>query len=257
MKAPAAGRLLNIARIRADPGWRVELESHHYHQWLIVCQGRSFVRIDGQEFAAAAGQCLFFAQGRKHTEWTDPHRPHESYGLCFTWKGPTASLPVCVADSPGRMRVLAGWLTTEWTRHSPDSALLRHHYFQGMLAEWLRLTQDRQHALVTQVRAHIRAHVGEPLGLDDLAGVTGLSRCHFSRLYHRLAGRSVSDDLRALRLEYAQGLLMSTDMPIKDVATRAGLTDQHYLTRLFRKHLNVTPGELRRCRPAKGVVNAG
>jgi transcriptional regulator GlxA family with amidase domain len=60
----------------------------------------------------------------------------------------------------------------------------------------------------------------------------------------------VSDDLRALRLEHAQGLLMSTDIPIKDVATLSGLTDQHYLTRLFRRHLNVTPGEMRRARPA-------
>jgi AraC-like DNA-binding protein len=41
-------------------------------------------------------------------------------------------------------------------------------------------------------------------------------------------------------------LLQSTDIPIKDVATLSGLTDQHSLTRLLRQYLDVTPGAVHR-----------
>jgi len=247
-------RLVNIARINVGPGWHSGPEVHDdYHQWLMVVQGTSFVRIEGRDYAAHAGQCLFFRQGLTHEEWTDPHDPHQSWGVCFAWDECPPDMPVCVADAHGRLRVLGQWLTEEWKRHEPESAALRHHYFIGMLTEWARLAADRRHPLVTRIRDHIRGHIAEPLGLDELARVAGLSRYHFSRLYHELAGRPLSDDLRALRLEHAQGLLLSTDIPIKDVAKLAGLTDQHYLTRLFRQHLNVTPGELRRSRPTDAM----
>jgi AraC-like DNA-binding protein len=247
-------RLVNIARVNVGPGWHCGPELHEdYHQWLMVVKGRSFVRIGGREYEASAGQCLFFQQNHTHEEWTDPRDPHESWGVCFAWEDCPDDMPVCVADTQGRLRVLGQWLTEEWKRHEPESASLRQHYFVGMLTEWVRLAADRRHPLVTKIRDYIRAHVGDALGLDDLAAVAGLSRFHFSRLYHELAGRPLSDDLRALRLEHAQGLLMSTDIAIKDIARLSGLTDQHYLTRLFRQHLNVTPGELRRTRPVDAM----
>lgn len=244
-----SGRLLSIARIRVRPDWRIGPEKHEYHQWLIVGRGRSFVRINGVEHEATAGQCFFFARGVTHAERTDPDRPHESYGACFACDGLSPSLPVRVADSNGRMRILARWLTAEWGSHAADAAPLRQHYFAALLTEWLRLTREREDPMVARVRQHIRTNLGRPLGLDDLARVAGLSRYHFSRLYREKAGRTVSDDLRALRLEHAQNLILNTDMPIKDVASSCGLTDQQYLTRLFRKTLNATPGELRRSRP--------
>ncbi len=241
-------RLLMVCRLQVAPEWRVLPESHPYHQWLIVCRGRSFVRIAGREQEAGPGQCLFFAKGRTHEEWTDPDAPHESITISFAWNAPADRFPVRVDDAQGRMRVLARWLTEEWPRHEEDSAARKHLYFQALLSEWQRQTADRQDPLVARVRAHIRANIGKPLTLNELAQVAGLSRCHFSRVYRAKAGRPVSDDLRALRVEHAQGLLMSTDIPIKDVAPLSGISDQHYLTRLFRKHLNVTPGELRRTR---------
>ncbi len=52
-------------------------------------------------------------------------------------------------------------------------------------------------------------------------------------------------DLRALRLEHARELLFTTGLPLKAIARRCGLGDEHALSRLFRRHLRASPSELR------------
>lgn len=245
-------RLLNIARIRAAASWRVRPEKHAYHQWLIVSSGRSSVTTGGRTYEAAAGQCFFFHAGHTHEEWTDAKKPHESFGICFDSGRVHRRHPVLVDDSEGRMRVLARWLTDEWNRHSKDSTDLRNHYFHCLVSEFLRLAAGTEDPVVATVRRYIRANVARPLGLDELAACVKLSRSHFSRLYRQKAGHLVSDDLRAIRLEHAQGLLMTSDTPVKDIAALSGFADPQYMTRLFRKHLGVTPGELRRAHPDRG-----
>jgi AraC family transcriptional regulator len=47
------------------------------------------------------------------------------------------------------------------------------------------------------------------------------------------------------RLEKAKKLLVDSDLTISDVAYDCGFASQSHLTRLFRKHLNITPKEYR------------
>lgn len=92
----------------------------------------------------------------------------------------------------------------------------------------------------------IEAHIGEPISLADLAGIAHLSQFHFTRKFRVEFGCPPHAFLVQRRLDHARRLLARQDLPLKEVAARSGFSDQSHMTRLFRRHFDVTPAEYRR-----------
>jgi AraC-like DNA-binding protein len=241
----AIARLTHIGLVEAAPDWHLPDQVHPFHEILVITEGSLRVTIGGHETTGAAGDVLFYEAGRLHDERADPEHPPHLHFLTLEWEDARGS-PVCVHDTHGRLRQLAQWLHHEWRHHGPHAERARRTFFHSMLAEWVRLTANREHPLVESVREFVRSHIDQPLTLDRLARHAGMSKFHFIRLYKRLTTRTPMKDVRAIRIGFAQNLILTTDLPLKAIAPRAGLGDQYHLSRLFRRYLNATPGEIRR-----------
>ncbi len=92
----------------------------------------------------------------------------------------------------------------------------------------------------------IDAHLGMPLTVMDLAARVGLSPSHFSRAFSASLKVTPHCYLMSRRLNKAQELLASSNMPLADIALAAGFADQSHLSRRFREHVGLTPGSFRR-----------
>ena len=68
------------------------------------------------------------------------------------------------------------------------------------------------------------ARYAEPLGVEDMAAVAGLSRAHFSREFRREFGESPHQYLLTRRMERAAWLLRATDRSVADVCFSVGLS---------------------------------
>ncbi len=90
-----------------------------------------------------------------------------------------------------------------------------------------------------------RVHFAENIRVDVLADIAGLSLSQFERATHRALGVSPKQFLLGLRRDHAATLLVTTSMPIADIATACGYYDQSQFTRLFRTATGVTPGAYR------------
>jgi AraC-like DNA-binding protein len=53
-------------------------------------------------------------------------------------------------------------------------------------------------------------------------------------------------------MERAQGLMLSTDKPLSEIAAECGLADQPHFTRLFRRVVGESPAAWRRARANPG-----
>jgi AraC family transcriptional regulator len=100
----------------------------------------------------------------------------------------------------------------------------------------------------TQVLEFVRTHLREELSLGRLAQQTGYSPHHFARLLRRTLGASPHQVVLRERLARAQNLLEETDMPLAQVAGACGFANQSSFTRVFTRHLGVTPRAYRRAR---------
>lgn len=84
-------------------------------------------------------------------------------------------------------------------------------------------------------------HIADPLPLEQLARLSGLSTRQLQRQFQRDLGVSVMDHYSAIRLDKADELLRQTRLPIGQVAYAAGYSSQSNFTRAFQRRFEVTP----------------
>jgi len=96
--------------------------------------------------------------------------------------------------------------------------------------------------LCDEVVTYIGAHYGNPdLSLADIAGHVKLSSTHLCSVFKRITGKNISDCITAVRMERAKALLLSTNLPLKDISETVGYSNQYYLSARFKKHTGHTP----------------
>ena len=101
---------------------------------------------------------------------------------------------------------------------------------------------------VRRVVTYIDAHLADSIRCADLACVTRLSVSHFMRAFRESFGAPAHAFLMRRRLERAQGMMLTTDTALGQIALDCGLADQSHLTRLFRKLVGESPAAWRRAR---------
>ena len=101
---------------------------------------------------------------------------------------------------------------------------------------------------VRRIKAHIDAHLTESIRTEQLAALLRLSVGHFSRAFKFTFGVSARDYLTRRRIEFAQGLMLSTRESLGAIALSCGMSDQSHFTRWFRRIVGETPHQWRRTR---------
>ncbi|WP_157017877.1 helix-turn-helix domain-containing protein [Mesorhizobium xinjiangense] len=96
------------------------------------------------------------------------------------------------------------------------------------------------------VQDYIKANIGEQLPVERLALLAGLSPSHFLRAFKKTAGQSPHQYILTARLERAEHLVVTTDLPLSRIAGMAGFANHSHLTASMRRHKFTTPSALRR-----------
>ena len=97
---------------------------------------------------------------------------------------------------------------------------------------------------LSQLRAHIMAHLDQPLDVATLAAMCGRSQFHFSRVFSRTVGVGPYRYVLHLRLKRAFELIRDGRLPLAEIAYSVGFADQSHLTRWIRRVYGVTPGQI-------------
>ena len=92
----------------------------------------------------------------------------------------------------------------------------------------------------------VESHVDQPIGLNDLAAVAGLSPFHFSRVFKQANGETPCQFVRSRRLERARTLLATTTMALAELALACGFANQSHFTAAFTRATGVSPAKYRR-----------
>ncbi|MEM9586065.1 MAG: DNA-binding transcriptional regulator [Planctomycetota bacterium] len=94
----------------------------------------------------------------------------------------------------------------------------------------------------------ILAHATESISVAEVVAETSLTRRVLESRFKRALGKTPHQMIVATRLACAQRLLRETKLPLEQVAHRSGIEYAEYLSKLFRKHFQMTPGQYRAMR---------
>ena len=96
-----------------------------------------------------------------------------------------------------------------------------------------------------RVREHIEKCLGQHIDVCELAVLTGLSPCHFSRAFKQSTGMPPHQYLMSRRVATAVRLIESTDLPMSEIALEVGFADQSHFTRVFTAQTGESPRRFR------------
>lgn len=105
--------------------------------------------------------------------------------------------------------------------------------------------EDVKDNRIHQTITYIRKHIDSTMDIDMLADMSCMSKDHFIRVFKRETGETPNAYITKRRLEKAELALITTDLPVKDIAKMLGYDDCSYFNRLFRKNAGVTPQQYR------------
>ncbi|MGM9891760.1 helix-turn-helix domain-containing protein [Limosilactobacillus sp.] len=89
-------------------------------------------------------------------------------------------------------------------------------------------------------------NVQENISVKELAGELNMSPHYFSGLFKRWLGVSFTQFRSLAKINYSLTLLLSTNLPISQIAGQLGFNDQAYFTNMFKQYTGITPNHFRK-----------
>jgi AraC family transcriptional regulator len=156
--------------------------------------------------------------------------------------------PLVLSTPP--VRQLVGCVAVEYRQTDELSALA----LEALLLEVL-VRAARRYRRSRQARGRpswlrvaeecLRDAVARPPTLSTTAAACGVHPASLAREFRRWHGCSVGEFVRRRRVDVAMQALLHTNLPLADVAHRAGFFDQSHMGRAIRRYAGITPGEIR------------
>ena len=92
---------------------------------------------------------------------------------------------------------------------------------------------------------YIESHYGQPITLDELARLSGMSPKYFCRFFKTIVHRSPIDYVNYYRIECASSFLATSDMTVAEIAQHCGYNDSSFFIKQFRRYKGTTPKRYR------------
>lgn len=243
----AAARAHHVNRLRGTP-----------QHILIACTaGKGSALLDRQEWKMEPGDLLFLPPRQPHVYSSDPHSPWTIFWMHFRGHRTSDYLEM-LGVSPAKPLVSVGDVEImtdafeDTFRHAtrgfsgPAMAALATSFarllglanaHQFGAGKKTKITEDR----LLRILAMMRADLAKPWTLVELAQTAGISVPHFTELCSRQTGMPPLALLIRLRLQHSMNLLQQGNHSVAEAARAVGYEDQFYFSRLFHKHMGMTP----------------
>jgi len=110
---------------------------------------------------------------------------------------------------------------------------------------------------LAETLSSLREHVEAPVSTTELAARAGYSASHFSALFMKRTGMSVTRYTTQLKMAKARELLTTTNLPVTDIAQQVGYADRLYFSRRFHAIHGLSPSQFRSHEAADDLIALG
>lgn len=143
-------------------------------------------------------------------------------------------------------------LFTLWDTYEKPGALSAFQVevlFRQILEEVLVLCFNQENNgardLFERASSYIQRHYMDSVNIKELAGRNGVNANRLFYVFQKYAGMGPADYLIGYRLNRARELLVTTDLPVREIARNVGYGDALYFSRVFKKRFGVSPTMIR------------
>ncbi|WP_234827236.1 helix-turn-helix transcriptional regulator [Sinorhizobium meliloti] len=96
-----------------------------------------------------------------------------------------------------------------------------------------------------RIREYLHEHFRRKLTISELAATCGLSPGYFTQAFAKTFGIPPHRYVLERRLDFAEKLLVGTQLPVAEIAFLSGFSSQSHLTTMMKTHRDKTPRQFR------------
>ena len=232
---------------------------------LIYCtRGAGWYELAGKRYSVGSDQLFILPAEKPHAYGADLDDPWTIYWVHF--KGEMAgifaegfSTPFSIPSGDDsristRLGVFEEIYRTLKNGYSSDNlsySAAALYYFLGSikyLGKYRKSheTHEGERDIVETAIHFMRENLSKRLTLADIARHVNYSPSHFSAVFSRRTGYAPVYYFNQLKIQQASTYLDITDLKITQICPRLGIDDPYYFSRLFRKHMGMSPSDYKK-----------
>jgi AraC family transcriptional regulator len=246
---------LNVSEVSYSPGQRLRPHAHADAIFSMVLHGFSLEQVGRDSFNVAPSLYRYHA----------PEETHENLVGPTGWRLFNIEVPAHwlerssdkgqflqrgLALTGGPMTFLIQRMLREFRFRDCNSRLVMEGLALELVSEAARAAVSynpvgSKNKWLTQVVDRINGEFARQLTLGELACAAAVHPTHLARSFRRRFNCTIGDYVRRVRIAFACRKLQSTDVPLKELAAKAGFCNQSHFGRAFRAVVGVTPVQYR------------
>ncbi len=227
--------------------------------YILSCSKEAVSHVDGESFPMMPGMLILRKPGQKsysklhfrcYCLYLEPDE--DSPYLKTLWQAPSF-FPLINEKS---YRPIFEALHHHLLKHGWDT---ENYFVSAKLLELLYLigrdsakerngmpsVSKKEGRAVQAAIAHMEQCYAQNVSLASLGAQIGYSPNHFQKIFCEVMGMSPQKYLEGVRIGQAKYLLAQNEKTLSEIALECGFSSQSYFSKVFKRHVMITPGEFR------------
>ena len=249
-----SAELLDVKHVNHDSSWESPRHHHPWFEFNYIHDGMLYTTLGDTEFVAKSGQAFLIPPGctHSHTHYKQSH----DIGICLRWKLQHApGSPVCYENCSSALsvpRTGAFSANMELLLEGDSYIDVQLSFVKWIINLFEKWSQDfpefptHENKVSNQVTMYLQEYYNQPINVENIAASLNMSYRNLSRNFKSETGITIIEKLNEIRIAEAKKLLISTNLPIYEIAALVGFENEYYFSNSFRRYAATTPSSFRK-----------
>ena len=233
------------------------------YQLLYIASGKAHFYFNGIHTVVNEGNMILYRPDEEQCYYYYAPDKTEVYWVHFTGRHVDSILEYYQLPETGNLFYTGTSADYQWMyRQMIQELQLCRQNYEELVSLLLRqifiminrhITEDKKvgsniYNEIERATHYFNENYNKDINIDEYAASRHMSTCWFIRSFRQVAKVTPMQYILSLRMANAQNLLETTDYNISEVAAAVGYDNALYFSRLFHKHMGVSPTEYRKKR---------
>lgn len=218
-----------------------------FNDLTFVHDGQISYTIDGKSFTVSKGQAMYCPEGKSRFRLKNTDTAIYTSINFKCLPEPSLLLPYHITEADSFDLNFYCTKIVELFGKGGKYDKAKCDSFMSLVAYNLLETTDKpnENRYIADIKKYISANWNSKLSLEAIASAVHLSSSYCSALFKANVGSSIIDYIIELRISKACDMLKYSDLLVSEIAESSGFCDIFYFSRMFKKHMGISPAGYR------------